>query len=110
MKSYMHLLNRNQLNIYIKLLRRRYYVHFRRKYVLDSLKKRKGKCKRCTCCEANIFCTKYKCKHYDKKNKSCRLYNTPEMPKTCYYYPFDEKDKWDEFRDNCGFYWGTKKK
>lgn len=27
------------------------------------------------------------------------------MPKTCYYYPFDEKDKWDEFKDRCGFYW-----
>lgn len=27
------------------------------------------------------------------------------MPKTCFYYPFDEKDKWDEFKEGCGFFW-----
>lgn len=93
------------MNKYLQLLRRRFYLIFRKKYVEESLKKRKGKCKRCSCCEPMLFYGRYNCRHYDKKQKGCKLYNTEKMPKTCYPYPFDEKDKWDEFRDGCGFYW-----
>ncbi len=90
---------------YWQMFRRRFYIMFRKKYILDSLAKRKGKCNRCTCCELWAFGKKYDCNHYGKKRKECFAYNACNMPATCFYYPFDEKDKWDEFRSGCGFYW-----
>ncbi len=91
------------------MMRRRFFIAFRRKYVEDSIKKRKGKCKHCSCCEVRLFGKKWNCKHYDLKNKKCEVYNSDKMPKTCFYYPFDEKDKWDEFKERCGFFWNDAK-
>jgi len=93
------------MNKYYQCFRRRFYLLFKKKYVLDSVTKRKGKCNNCSCCEVHIFGKKYNCDYFDKKDKTCLIYNTDEMPRTCFYYPFDEKDKWDEYKDRCGFYW-----
>lgn len=93
------------MNKYYQMLRRRFYIYFRRKYVSASIAKRKGKCNHCSCCEVIVFGRKYNCKYFEKKTKICQVYNTDKMPRPCCYYPFDEKDIWDEFKDRCGFYW-----
>ena len=93
------------MNKYLQILRRRFYLIFRKKYIEESIKKRKGKCKNCSCCEVHLFGKKYNCRYFDKETKLCKIYNTKKMPKTCFIYPFDERDKWDEFKNGCGFYW-----
>jgi len=93
------------LNNLWKFIRTRYYLTFKMNYVLKSVSKRRGRCKRCSCCPLTILNFKYKCKNYNPIDKSCLVYNTDKMPKSCFYYPFDEKNKWDEFKDKCGFWW-----
>lgn len=90
---------------YYQCFRRRFYLAFRRKYVLASIAKRKGECRHCSCCRVTIFGRKYNCKYFDSSTKMCGVYNTRRMPLTCRIYPFDEKDKWEEYRNRCGFYW-----
>lgn len=90
---------------YLQIIRRWFFVIFRRKYVENSVSKRKGQCKHCSCCEVKLFGRKWNCSYYDSKTKQCRVYNTDKMRRTCFYYPFDERDKWDEFKDKCGFFW-----
>ena len=87
-----------------RTLRRKFYVKFRKKYVLESLKKRKGKCRACGCCATMLF----PCEYYDKKTKLCRLWEEKgkeAIPYLCKLYPFDEKDKIIYSKINCGFYW-----
>lgn len=93
------------MNKYFQIFRRRWYLLFRKKYIIESLKKRKGECRHCSCCEVKIFNKPYQCRYFDKEKKMCQVYNTDKMPRSCFIYPFDEKDKWDEFKDKCGFYW-----
>lgn len=87
-----------------QIIRRRYYFYFKRDKILKSIKQRKGNCTNCgLCCSKSIF--GFKCKQFDEKTNSCKVYNTPEMPLLCYYYPFDEKDKWDFTKQECGYWW-----
>ncbi|OGZ20007.1 MAG: hypothetical protein A2654_02210 [Candidatus Nealsonbacteria bacterium RIFCSPHIGHO2_01_FULL_43_31] len=88
-----------------KIIRRRLYYIFKKKYIIDSLAKRKGKCNHCSCCEIKFCGIENKCEYFDKNSKKCLVYNTEKMPTLCRIYPFDEKDKWDEFKDKCGFHW-----
>ncbi len=90
---------------YLKILRRRFYSVFRKKYIIESVAKRKGHCNHCSCCQVTVFGRKYDCQYFDTQSKKCLVYKTDKMPILCNYYPFDEKDKWDEYKDRCGFYW-----
>ncbi len=87
-----------------RALRRVFYYKFKRKYIIENLKKRKGKCKRCGCCSTKIF----SCKYFDTKSKECiiwKLEGYDSIPFHCQAYPFDEKDKTSFAKLNCGFYW-----
>lgn len=91
-------------NFYL-MFRRRFYIYFMRDKMLQSISHRKGKCKNCSCCRVKILGREFVCRHFDTATKLCSVYNTEKMPKTCYFYPFDEKDKWREYKDRCGFSW-----
>ncbi len=94
------------LNDLYKIIRRRLFFIFRKGYVESQLKKRKGSCNHCSCCDMKFFgFYNYNCPHHDKETKKCKIYNTKEWKYICRSYPFDEKDKWNRFKDKCGFYW-----
>lgn len=89
-----------------KILRKLYYVIFRRQYVLKSIKNRKGACKACGCCKVSWFYSN--CKYFDKSNGLCLLWKEKgidAIPFLCRLYPFDEKDKCEYSKTNCGYYW-----
>jgi len=79
-------------------LRRRFLVKFRKKYVEQSIAKRKGYCQfpDCDCCYwANCkYCLGYK--------KGCAIRNNE--PVLCKLYPIDSKDKIPRFPE-CTYYW-----
>jgi len=102
-------LNDRILFFYITFIRRNLYNIFKKRYIEEQLKKRKGKCNQCgNCCratEAIFIKCKYlkgnKCEIFDKlhfkRDPKCRLYQ----------YPFDEKDKFMANKKYaCGLYWG----
>ena len=84
------------MNIY-RQVRRHCLWHFRKKYVLESMSKRKGKCKVCGCCE------EIECKYSDGETSKCIIYDI--RPLFCRLYPIDEKDKSEYGKIHCGFYW-----
>lgn len=77
--------------------RRMYYWYFKRKYVLNQIKVRKGACSfpECSgCCPG--FCP------WIRKDGSCkRLDNRPVW---CELFPFDDEDKNDFAKKNCTLY------
>jgi len=88
----------------LRHLRRLFYIRFRRKYVAEQLRKRKGTCKNCGCCATMII----PCKHFDKKKGECifwQKHGHGALPPVCLAYPFDEKDKTKFAKKNCAFYW-----
>ena len=89
-----------------KIIRRRLFFIFRKDYVAEQLKKRKGSCNHCSCCDMKFFggLYDYNCPYLNKEKK-CDIYKTDKWRHLCYSYPFDEKDKWKRFKDKCGFYW-----
>ncbi len=72
-------------------LRRRFYMRFRKKYVAEGLKARRGSCAGCAnmgdCCNWNG------CPHSDEK-MGCKIYDsrTEHGFLVCQTTPFDEKD------------------
>ncbi len=92
-----------------KTLRRNFYMSFRKKYIRESLKKRKGGCKACGCCKTMLF----QCKYFDKNTGLCKIWEEKGwkgIPYACKIYPFDEKDKIIYSKLNCEFYWDNWKK
>ena len=89
-----------------QIIRRRFYFAFRIKYIKRQMENRKGSCNHCSCCDIKFFCFwDYNCPQHNKKTKRCNMGDTSKWKNLCFYYPFDEKDKWDRFKDECGFYW-----
>jgi hypothetical protein len=84
---------------YLRMLRRKYYWKFRRKYIEESLKNRKGECLQCGCCSTCMP----PCIHYDYATRKYKIYNT--APSQCKLFPFDEKDKTEYSQIYCGYYW-----
>ena len=111
-----HSLKEAFLIVYITL-RRKLYFKFKKDYVLDMVKKRKGRCNqgqcgqdqsnRYNCC--NLWFCKAPCEYLDGKN--CLIHDQPDKPPrpNCHLYPFDEKDKIPFYKDHCGFYWDDEK-
>jgi hypothetical protein len=93
----------NKIKDVITGLRRYFYILFRRKYINESIAKRKGKCQMCGCCAYKPI----SCKHFNKKTKVCDTFNN--LPYECKIYPFDEKDKTEYSKKNCSFYWEPQK-
>ena len=84
------------------VLRRRFFLKFRMKYVLESISKRKGNCTQNGCC-----CKSTSCKYLDQNN-ICKIWKEKgfnALPLNCQLYPFDEKDKLPNTKEICGFYW-----
>jgi len=91
----------NRLLNSFKHIRRILYSKYRKKYIEESIKKRKGECKMCGCCRTNLKI----CEHYIPETKECTLMGTNDLPLLCHLYPFDEFDKTAYSKVNCGFYW-----
>ena len=81
-------------------IRRNYYLRFRKKYVQESIKNRKGQCKHQGCCNHSLLKCSAIC------GKDCKLWK--DLPEMCKIYPLDEKDKSWWSKKNCGFYWEKK--
>lgn len=91
-----------------RMIRRKYYLTFRKKYVEEQLKNRKGNCKLCGCCKTSPI----KCKYHNYSTGKCDLWEKEGIEgikkrskHDCLTYPFDEKDKVKFSQVNCGFYW-----
>ena len=81
-------------------IRRRYLFYFRRGYVEQMLRTRKGSCEGCGC----ICCIRTRHCPFVKDGK-CAIYNT-NIPKFCKIFPIDERDiELAEVKDVCQFYW-----
>ena len=88
----------------LKHFRRQFYIRFRKKYVENQVKKRKGQCNHCTC-EPTLFTP---CPHYNEKTKLCQLWvdkGREAIPYACQVSPFDETDKIRFQKKFCGWYW-----
>ena len=85
-------------------LRRLFYLRFRKKYVEEQLRKRKGTCLNHGCCATMVL----PCKHFDKKKMKCILWKEKghkAIHPVCLAYPFDERDKTSFAKKHCAFYW-----
>lgn len=93
---------KKEVNFFIVLysgLRRRFFVFFRPRYVINSLLKRKGDCTTAGgCCLLN----KPWCRYLE--NGKCQLYD--KQPFFCKIYPIDQKDKeLSSLSKECGYWW-----
>ena len=92
----------------LRHLRRLFYIRFRRKYVAEQLRKRKGTCKNCGCCATMII----HCKHFDKKmeNVYCgRNMGMEFFPPYVWHIPLMKKIKPNLPRKIVHFIWMIKK-
>jgi hypothetical protein len=95
----------SEINTVRRALRREYYLHFRKAYVREQMKNRKGKCGRHGCCDFSIVQKHLRC--YDQKDHSICL-RWGNQPLECRIYPFDEDDKRPETKGYCNFHWENK--
>ncbi len=88
-------------------LRRRFYLKFRKKYVEESIKARRGECGYCPsfCCSLNG------CKHYNIESFKCKIYKKRPKDMICITTPFDEKDIHKRLYYYCSkrYYWVDKR-
>jgi Fe-S-cluster containining protein len=94
------------INIFFSSLRhqiwRRYYYFFNKDEVAESIKERKGECKRCgLCCQASIRCPKL---FYDENDFAmCKIHdNKSDM---CKMYPYNGRDFFPHLKEKCGFWY-----
>jgi len=90
--------------------RRHFYMIFRKRYIAQNLKKRKGKCNVCGCCGYapyhRIGRFQIVCRHWNYKTGLCSLWKDKgfdALPYVCKVYPFDTKDRCKHM--DCGYYW-----
>jgi|TARA_B100001964_G_scaffold109469_1_gene122381 Fe-S-cluster containining protein len=92
------LMHSNLYELYLGL-RRRFLIRFRKKYVRQSVAKRKGHCNfpKCDCCSwAN-------CKQSLGHKKGCAI--EKNKPEVCRLFPIDKKDIPPRFSKECTYYW-----
>ena len=85
-----------------RLIRRTFYFVFRRRYVLEQVRRRKGVCGRHGCCDLGVLARFRRCIDPDDRTR-CLKHDS--KPFGCRMYPFDEKDKIPETRPYCSFHW-----
>lgn len=85
-----------------RLVRRWFYLTFRRKYVLRQVAGRKGVCGRHGCCDLSMLAKYRKCIDPDDRTKCLKW---DDQPFACRMYPFDEKDKHPATLEYCDFHW-----
>jgi len=91
---------KKESKILYRWARSRLLIYFRPKYVIRQVLARKGECGHHSCCGVSSFLKHRPC--FDGKN--CLKWGK-DLPLTCLLYPIDEKDKADETRLYCSFYW-----
>jgi Fe-S-cluster containining protein len=77
--------------------------------IVDSIKRRKGKCKQCgKCCWNGIGKFGFWCPFLNKNTGKCRIYKF--RPFTCQLAPLDIlEEEVERFKKlGCGYYWGSK--
>lgn len=94
----------------LKIRARHYYYNlFKKRYIAEALKKRKGSCKNCGRCCRVLFFGFFKCPLFDADHNKCKVYGEG-MPKSCKRYPFDRGDRYGgkipELEEHCGYSWG----
>ena len=94
-----------ELGTVYRFIRRKYYMTFKKHYVEEMLKARKGVCGGHGCCDLSFFHRNRKCLDPTERTNCLRWNN---LPKECLVYPFDEKDKIPETRAYCNFHWDLK--
>jgi hypothetical protein len=88
----------------INYLKRVYYWYFNREVILESLRKRKGKCKQCG---KGCYIFGIRCPFLTKENK-CRIHNSKFRPfLLCQITPLNitKEDREVNKKFNCGYYW-----
>ena len=89
------------------VIRRAFLNLFCKKYVRESIARRRGECKRCgTCC--HLIANKCMALKFTEEGSRCRIYNFYRLPNCC-TFPIDSRDIRDRdlvAPDNpCGYYW-----
>lgn len=82
-------------------IRRFYLSHFRKDYIEDQLKRRKGICNMCgRCCQLGYRCI------YLTDDNVCSVYQRHRWlrPVQCAAFPIDSKDMGEMDNPQCGFY------
>ncbi len=81
---------------------RRLYYFFSTEEVDQSVKKRKGDCKRCGgCCRTSIRCQNLL---YDGNDLAmCKIHD--HRPDMCKLYPYNGRDFFPHLKDKCGFWY-----
>jgi len=87
-----------------RYVRRELLLFFRKGYVLEQMRRRKGACGRHGCCDLTRLSRLLHKKCLSRIDRTeCMLW--PELPRECKYYPIDEADKIPETVKYCNFYW-----
>ena len=96
--------------ILLRGVARRFFLNvFRKRYVSESLARRKGDCARCGVC-CHLVANKCASLHVDAAagHSSCRLYNVYRLP-NCRTFPIDPRDIADRNLvapdTPCGYFW-----
>jgi hypothetical protein len=91
-----------ELRSLCRIVRRFYYMTFRRPYVEEMLRKRRGTCGKHGCCDLTALGKLRRC--IDRHDRTCCL-KWDKLPSSCRVYPFDEEDKIPETVPYCSFHW-----
>lgn len=92
------------MNTILRGMRRAYYFTFKMEYVMEQLKRRKGKCGNHGCCDLTLLSRLFSRNCFDREGGTmCKRWEN--LPFVCRAYPFDEKDKIPSTRSHCNFYW-----
>lgn len=82
-----------------------FLTKFNKKYVEESIKRRKGYCsEKCgACCFGRLI----PCEYFNFKTNHCAIYGSPKWKKDCDTpsYPFDFKQLSPSARKKCTYYW-----
>lgn len=85
----------------INFIRRQLLYLIYPKYIAESMRTRKGKCKMCGCCCHNCF-------YLDMDTGLCKVH--ANRPRWCHIdFPIDRFDQVAHgVKDTCGYYWEVK--
>ena len=82
-------------------IRRELYCRFRKKYVKESISRRKGHCNWKKC--GHICCYTLFCKNFNVSTHECKI--NEKKPLSCGLSPIDNKDQPRRTKLVCTYYW-----